>query len=218
MQLNTVERARLTVDGVRRPITLDVAGRRQGKLVVAQALPFLRLGAAVTTDTGQRARIARVAIAMDGDTPKILLELMDAEDDADDRIERCGTPIGEPTVAPDSIPPEPPSMDATLADARDPSTHAPDTSDPDRDDTVQTFTPGVSTRPPRRDSTMPYEAAEAARYAMDRPSQEIVLVDAAPAPRIESSTLALPPRRGWLLELATRALLWLLRRGRPAAA
>lgn len=68
------ERTRLHVDGVRAPITADVTKRRDDGMVVTQALPFLRLDTAVT-ESGRRSRIARVAIAMDGDVPRLLVEL-----------------------------------------------------------------------------------------------------------------------------------------------
>lgn len=108
MQLAT-ERTRLHVDGVRSPITADVARRRDDGMVVMQPLPFLKLDTTVT-ESGRRSRIRRVAIAMDGDVPRLLLEL------CHDR----------------------PALE---------------------DDTLESFTPGVSTRPARTDSTVPYEFA-----------------------------------------------------------
>lgn len=74
-----MERTRLYVDGVRAPLKADVTRRRQDGLVVSQSLPFLRLDTPVTED-GRRARISRVAIAMDGDVPRLLLELSHDED------------------------------------------------------------------------------------------------------------------------------------------
>ncbi|MCA9607092.1 MAG: hypothetical protein KC619_15910 [Myxococcales bacterium] len=108
MQLAT-ERTRLHVDGVRCPITADVARRRDDGMVVMQPLPFLKLDTTVT-ESGRRSRIRRVAIAMDGDVPRLVLEL------CHDR----------------------PALE---------------------DDTLEPFTPGVSTRPARADSTVPYELA-----------------------------------------------------------
>ena len=78
-----MERTRLFVDGVRAPLKADVARRRDDGLVVSQPLPFLRLDTPVT-EHGRRARISRVAIAMDGDVPRLLLELShDGERPAD---------------------------------------------------------------------------------------------------------------------------------------
>ncbi len=74
-----MERTRLYVDGVRAPLKADVTRRRQDGLVVSQSLPFLRLDTPVT-EHGRRARISRVAIAMDGDVPRLLLELSHDED------------------------------------------------------------------------------------------------------------------------------------------
>ena len=108
MQLATTERTRLFVDGVQAAITADVTRRRHDGLVVAQALPFLRLDTPVTGADGRRTRISRVEISMDGDTPRLLLELLD------DHAEEA------------------------------------------QEELAPVFTPGVSTRPPRRDSTLPY--------------------------------------------------------------
>jgi len=78
-----MERTRLFVDGVRAPLKADVTRRRDDGLVVSQPLPFLRLDTPVT-EHGRRARISRVAIAMDGDVPRLLLELShDAEQPAE---------------------------------------------------------------------------------------------------------------------------------------
>ena len=135
MQLVDNQRTRLYLEGVQNAITAEVTRRQSDGMVVTQALPFLRLDTSVT-ESGRRARIARVAISMEGDVPKLLLEL---------RHE----------------PEEPPG----------------------EEDTVETFTPGVSTAPARTDSTVPYE------FQVQRErSTEIVLSDApvvrlpAPAP------------------------------------
>lgn len=116
MQLAS-ERTRLYVDGVRSAITAEVARRRHGGMVVTQALPFLRLDTPVLDDAGTRARIARVAISMEGDVPRLLLELVHEESPA---LEAPVTPLGP-------------------------------------DDTLESFTPGVSSRPARTDSTVPYD-------------------------------------------------------------
>jgi len=150
------ERARLHVDGVRRPIAADVTRRRDDGVVVTQALPFLRLDTSVT-EGGRRSRIKRVAIAMDGDVPRLLLEL------SHDERARA-------------------------------------------DDTEQSFTPGVSARPERTDSTVPYELHATARR------ESIVISDrpppAAPAPA---------PARGWLATLWSRLLTAITLALRPAS-
>lgn len=71
----STERTRLFVEGVPTAITAEVTGRRSDGLVVAQALPFLRLDTAVVAEGGTRARIAGVSIAMDGNVPRLQLEL-----------------------------------------------------------------------------------------------------------------------------------------------
>src|SRR5690606_31636225 len=80
MNVAGIERTRLVVEGVGTAITAEVTRRRSDRLVVAQAVPFLRLDTPVTAEGGKRARIARVAIAMEGDVPRLMLEL--AHDDA----------------------------------------------------------------------------------------------------------------------------------------
>jgi len=105
MQLSS-NRTRLHLDGVGSAITADVTRRRTDGMVVSQPLPFLRLDTSVT-ERGRRSRIKRVAIAMDGDVPQLLLELM---------------------------------HEAGVSG----------------DDTQKSFTPGMSERPARTDSTIPY--------------------------------------------------------------
>ena len=105
MQLSS-NRTRLHLKGVGSSITADVARRRPDGLVVTQPLPFLRLDSSVT-ESGRRSRIRRVAIAMDGDVPQLLLEL---------------------------------HHDGKASE----------------DDTEESFTPGMSARPARTDSTVPY--------------------------------------------------------------
>lgn len=132
MQMAT-ERTRLFVDGVRNAITADVARRRHDGLIVTQALPFLRLDTRVVGDDGQPARISRVAIAMDGDMPRLLLEL------ENEREEHSSPELSAASLAGAVVGPLDPS-DATLAE----------------------FTPGISMRPERKDSTQPYEIQSSA--------------------------------------------------------
>jgi hypothetical protein len=75
MNVGGIERTRLFVEGVGTAITAEVTRRRSDRLVVAQALPFLRLDTPVVAEGGTRARIARVAISMEGDVPRLMLEL-----------------------------------------------------------------------------------------------------------------------------------------------
>ncbi|MDQ3033492.1 MAG: hypothetical protein M3Y87_13820 [Myxococcota bacterium] len=71
----TGERARLHFAGVRTPIVTTVARRREDGLVVVQELPFLRLHSEVHDEQRRRARIARVAVDVQGDVPRLVLEL-----------------------------------------------------------------------------------------------------------------------------------------------
>jgi len=146
MQLAT-ERTRLHLDGVHAPITAEVTRRRDDGMVVTQALPFLRLDSMVT-ESGRRSRIARVAIAMEGDVPKLLLELHHDGDEAQEV--------------------------------------------PHADDTVETFTPGVSARPARTDATVPYEFQSRAGNA------QIVLRDPPPI------RLPAAPEPPWLVRVWRR--------------
>ncbi|MBX3272463.1 MAG: hypothetical protein KF729_19545 [Sandaracinaceae bacterium] len=128
------ERTRLHIDSVRSPITLEVARRRSDGLVLSQPLPFLKLDTTVT-ERGRRARIRRVAIAMDGDVPRLLLELH----------HDGGAAVAEPPAAP-------------------------------------AFRPGESTRPERRDSTIPYEIEASAR-----PSRPPIVISDPPPPPAEAA-------------------------------
>ena len=119
MNVAGIERTRLFVEGVGTAITAEVTRRRSDRLVVAQALPFLRLDTPVVAEGGKRARIARVAIAMEGDVPRLMLEL--AHDDA--------PPLEAPLIG----------------------------TEVEREATLPGFTPGVSMRPARTDSTVPYD-------------------------------------------------------------
>lgn len=69
------ERARLQLEGVRNPIVTTVARRREDGLVVVQELPFLRLQSEVRDDQQRLARIARVAVDVRHDVPRLVLEL-----------------------------------------------------------------------------------------------------------------------------------------------
>lgn len=137
MQMAGPERTRLIVDGVRAAITADVAQREHDCMIVMQPLPFLRLDTPVVEGDGTRARISWVGIEMDGDVPRLVLEL--AHED-------------EPTLAAPLTPQA-------------------------NDDTLERFTPGVSTRPARTDSTVPYDYQPAARteLVVGRPSEPAIV-------------------------------------------
>ncbi len=147
MQLSS-NRTRLHFDGVAPTITAEVTRRRADGMVVTQALPFLRLDTSVT-ERGRRSRIKRVAIAMDGDVPRLLLELHHDHGDA---------------------PPE--------------------------DDTLESFTPGMSARPARTDSTVPYG------FEPSHVASPVVLRDPPAALARPSSA----PRPSWILRTLQRLL------------
>ncbi|MCB9597392.1 MAG: hypothetical protein H6719_32000 [Sandaracinaceae bacterium] len=178
------ERTRLHLDGVRSPITADVTRRRVDGVVVTQPLPFLRLDTTVT-ERGRRSRIRRVAIAMDGDMPRLLLELCHDGDPA---------PLDEA------------HLDALVDDVLEESAAEHDTAR--SDDTLDSFTPGVSTRPARTDSTVPYEFA-----GREETKPPIVISDppppAEPAPVVASTAIAV---RAEPRSFVARSLLRLWRR------
>jgi hypothetical protein len=167
MQMAGTERTRLFVDSVGTTITADVSRRSADSMIVTQALPFLRLDTSVVGDDGRRARIARVGIAMDGDVPRLSIELLNE-------------PFAESFVPAEHVSTEP-TLDAPA--------YAPVVARRREDDTVQTFTPGVSVRPARTDGTVPYELQNE-----DTPSREIVLSDIPPPIASNAIELASPPQ------------------------
>lgn len=111
-------RARLHIDGVRTPVLARVARRRDKGMTCVQELPFLRLESAVTDDRGRRARIARVALSVEKDMPKLVIEL--AYDDHDDDF-----PSGPPGVPYGTIAaPAPREADDTRPDLSTPTFRA----------------------------------------------------------------------------------------------
>lgn len=195
MQLASHERARFQVDGVAAPITADITRRRDDGLVVTQALPFLRLDTPVTDEDGRPRRISRVAIAMDGDVPRLLLELLDEEEaHADDEELACADDVV-------LVEPEP----AAVMQSDDDEALEAETADPE--DTLESFTPGVSTRPARTDSTVPYE------FQTRESAEPVVLADDLTLPA-ETLALIQPPKpslfarlRNWLFTLFGRPAL-----------
>ncbi len=107
----STQRARLHIDGVRSPVLARVARRRESGMTCVQELPFLRLESAVTDDRGRRARIARVALSVEGSVPKLVIEL--AYDDHDDDFPSgppavpYGAIVAAPAEARDTIPGDP---------------------------------------------------------------------------------------------------------------
>ncbi len=69
---STVE---LQLDGVGSPIVARVIHSDGEGMAVEQELPFLRLRTGITTPDGRRGRIEAVDLAVDGDTPKLLLDV-----------------------------------------------------------------------------------------------------------------------------------------------
>ena len=65
----------LSLDGVGSPIVARVIHSGVDGMAVEQELPFLRLRTGVTTPDGRRGRIEAVELTVDGDTPKLLLDV-----------------------------------------------------------------------------------------------------------------------------------------------
>lgn len=80
------ERTRLYLVDVANPIVTKVAQRHEGGMTCVQDLPFLRIESLVEDDRGRKARIARVALAVEKNVPKLVIELtyLDEDDDDDD--------------------------------------------------------------------------------------------------------------------------------------
>lgn len=66
---------RLAISGVASRVALRVASRRDQNVTVEQRLPFLAIGTEVADEDGRTGRIARVAVALEGGVPKLVLEL-----------------------------------------------------------------------------------------------------------------------------------------------
>lgn len=163
MNVAGTERTRLFVEGVGTAITAEVTRRERDGLVVAQALPFLRLDTPVVAGDGRRARIARVTIAMDDDVPRLLLELADE-------------PLEAPVIADEPMPPA--------------------------------FTPGVSLRRARTDSTVPYDFHPRARatrtVAVSEPPPPPVRAEPTVAARVDAPSASPPRAEPWWSRLARR--------------
>jgi len=69
------ERTRLTIAGVPSRVSLHVAERDVKRATLEQRLPFLAVGTEIADDEGRTGRIARVAVALEGGVPKLVVEL-----------------------------------------------------------------------------------------------------------------------------------------------
>lgn len=70
------DRARLFLEGIGTSVVARVARRRARGMVCVQDLPFLRLESTVIDDSGRRGRIVRVALDVERDVPKLVIELV----------------------------------------------------------------------------------------------------------------------------------------------
>lgn len=69
------ERARLTLDQSGARIAARVMGKREGSLTLSQELSALRIGAPLHDDAGRPGHISRMALALEGDTPSLVVEV-----------------------------------------------------------------------------------------------------------------------------------------------
>jgi hypothetical protein len=69
------ERIRVQLDGVKTPVIATVIDRCERSMTVEQALPFLKLETGIVDEQGRRGRIVAVDLSVEGDTPKLLLDL-----------------------------------------------------------------------------------------------------------------------------------------------
>jgi len=72
----TSEQARLHLSNVVSPVIANVSHRDLDRLTVVKALPFLRLHSPVWDEDGRTALIASVKVAVEDDTPSLVLELV----------------------------------------------------------------------------------------------------------------------------------------------
>ena len=102
---------RFRIEGMPAPIVAEVAERGDSGLVVIRDLPFLKRGASVLDQGDRSARIARVAVDVERDVPRLVLEL--AYDEAFPRRRRRDPTVGyeRPTS---SAPPPPPAAEPRL--------------------------------------------------------------------------------------------------------
>lgn len=88
------ERTRLYLVDVANPIVTKVAARHEGGMTCVQDLPFLRIESVVEDDRGRKARIARVALTVEKNVPKLVIELAYDDDDNDDDSTPPGVAFG----------------------------------------------------------------------------------------------------------------------------
>jgi hypothetical protein len=69
------EKIRVMLDGVSTPVIATVIDRGVRTMMVEQALPFLKLETGLVDEHGRRGRIVSVDLAVEGDTPRLLLDL-----------------------------------------------------------------------------------------------------------------------------------------------
>jgi hypothetical protein len=67
--------ARVSISGVPSRLAMRVASRRDRRVTMEQRLPFLAIGTEVTSESGDRGRIERVGVVLEGGVPKIVLEV-----------------------------------------------------------------------------------------------------------------------------------------------
>ena len=67
--------ARVSIAGVPSRLALRVASTRDRRVTMEQRLPFLAIGTDVTSENGDRGRIERVGVVLEGGVPKIVLEV-----------------------------------------------------------------------------------------------------------------------------------------------
>jgi hypothetical protein len=69
------ETARVSISGVPSRLAMRVASTRNRRVTMEQRLPFLAIGTDVTNESGDRGRIERVGVVLEGGVPKIVLEV-----------------------------------------------------------------------------------------------------------------------------------------------
>jgi hypothetical protein len=134
-------RASLFLGDVGQRVVTNVTRREAGGMTVERSLPFLRLDSEFRDEEGRPGRIRDVRVALDGDTPRLVLDLVYEDEEVDIVVE-----VDEPPpVAVVEGSPHLSRPDATIPWGRAPEDRA-----------APVALEVASSRPRRRDSTVPW--------------------------------------------------------------
>jgi len=137
----------LAIDGVSSPIRTGVVSEDDDVLTVAQELPFLRLKTGVTVQkNGRRGRIEGIDLRVDGETPRLLIDIVFDEVAAAPAPQPLVSVTDEATL-PDFLPEPPAPVETdTAVDLSSPDDGHDDLDDEDDDEIDNAF--AAALRPP----------------------------------------------------------------------